>query len=205
MYSADNKATVVFGGAFDPPHRGHVKIVRTLLRTPWTSGVIIVPSCRPPHKSTVASFFDRIAMCKRVFGRFTRVSIFNEDNGKPVTYTCDMVERLPGWGKTTYALALGIDEAAALGTWRSPEKIFSHAGLVVFGREGSCVKLDPKTISASKEVRSALEQAEMLSLPDGFGMSSTDVRKALSSSCQETARKLVNFRVWSYATRKGIY
>jgi nicotinic acid mononucleotide adenylyltransferase len=138
------------------------------------------------------------------------VSVFNEDNGKPITYTCDMVKLLPWWETSSlisYSIVLGLDEVKFLGSWKDPETIFNRAGLVIFGRgehAASACRVASE-ISAGPVVKSAISDAWVFDLAPEFGMSSTDVRSAFASSQPLDARKMVNFRVWKYATMKGIY
>ncbi len=40
----------VFGGEFDPPHLGHLAVVRAAREQLGLDRVIVVPTARPPHR-----------------------------------------------------------------------------------------------------------------------------------------------------------
>ena len=46
--------TGVFGGAFDPPHFGHVALARAALERFGFERLLVVPAGDPPHKAVAA-------------------------------------------------------------------------------------------------------------------------------------------------------
>ena len=63
---------ILFGGAFDPPHQGHVECVEQVQRRFPDAVVWIVPVDAPPGvagvtKKLVASFDQRKELCERAF------------------------------------------------------------------------------------------------------------------------------------------
>ncbi|MDE3069950.1 MAG: adenylyltransferase/cytidyltransferase family protein, partial [Acidobacteriota bacterium] len=40
----------VFGGSFNPPHRGHLAVARAALDELCLERVLLVPLCEPPHR-----------------------------------------------------------------------------------------------------------------------------------------------------------
>jgi nicotinate-nucleotide adenylyltransferase len=182
----DNKviSTAVFGGAFDPPHLGHVEIVRRLLTLPEIESVFVVPSCRPPHKNPAASFGHRFTMCHKVFSEFfPKVLIFNEDNGEAITYTCDMLRNLNNYcGKRSFVLVIGLDEARSMGSWKSPDKIVADSSLLIVDRPNSSrIADDEATRKLNKfpAVRQAIIRAKKIKISDEYNLSSTAIRQAI--------------------------
>ena len=81
----------VFGGAFNPPHKGHSRLARDFADRLSLSKVLVVPSFIPPHKSAagLAKAADRLAMCRLAFAedeRFTISSMEIDRGGKSYTY-----------------------------------------------------------------------------------------------------------------------
>src|ERR1041384_891173 len=54
----------VFGGSFNPPHIAHVLAVVYALEVAPIDRVLIVPVFQHPFAKELASFDDRLAMCK---------------------------------------------------------------------------------------------------------------------------------------------
>ena len=61
----------IFGGSFDPVHKGHVKLVRTLAQREGLDRVLVVPNWQSPWKPDTqpASCEDRLNMLKLAFAR----------------------------------------------------------------------------------------------------------------------------------------
>lgn len=142
---------VVFGGTFDPPHMGHMKLpnaARAALGFEW---VLFMPAARSPHKSSgpLASDEDRVAMLaagldelRTGSGDTVRESVSTLEierartsSGSGGSYTIDtlraLAEALPG---VTMRLLIGADQAAAFARWREPREIIRLAEPVVMLR-----------------------------------------------------------------------
>ena len=52
----------IYGGTFDPVHKGHIEVARRVLELFGLEEVLFVPACVPPHKSGISSAFHRFAM-----------------------------------------------------------------------------------------------------------------------------------------------
>ena len=52
--SMDNnyKRVGVFGGAFNPPHNGHVAAADTAIRSPSLDKLLVIPTGSSPHKTS---------------------------------------------------------------------------------------------------------------------------------------------------------
>ena len=62
------KRVGIFGGAFDPPHIGHVRLAEQCRERLGLEELLIVPSFHSPHKPTPATDFDhRLEMCRLAF------------------------------------------------------------------------------------------------------------------------------------------
>ncbi|MBR6785285.1 MAG: nicotinate-nicotinamide nucleotide adenylyltransferase, partial [Clostridia bacterium] len=74
----------IFGGTFNPPHSGHVRLATEAADKLGFEKVLIVPSCIPPHKmpGKLASGEHRLEMCRLAFNdeRF-EVSSIELDRG----------------------------------------------------------------------------------------------------------------------------
>ena len=58
----------IYGGSFDPPHKGHKLLAENLAKECNADKVIIIPAYSSPFKDgTVAEGTDRLAMCRHTF------------------------------------------------------------------------------------------------------------------------------------------
>ena len=59
----------IFGGTFNPPHKGHSRMVEKMAEELELDKVIIIPNKVPTHKrcDDLADNKDRLAMCKIAF------------------------------------------------------------------------------------------------------------------------------------------
>src|SRR5215469_4757275 len=91
----------LFGGSFDPPHRGHVALARFAMDRLHLDRILVAPVGRQPLKqdATTASFEDRMAMAGLTFAEVPFVEVSRADsprkNGRP-NYTIDAVLSLKG-------------------------------------------------------------------------------------------------------------
>ena len=58
----------IYGGSFDPPHKGHLLLAKNLAKECNADKVLIIPAYSSPFKDgSVAEGTDRLAMCKHTF------------------------------------------------------------------------------------------------------------------------------------------
>ena len=64
----NRKTVAVYGGAFNPPHNGHMQLAEYLLETNEVDTVSFMPSFNPPHKDAakMAPYEDRCEMVRRM-------------------------------------------------------------------------------------------------------------------------------------------
>ena len=61
--------TVLYGGAFDPPHLGHVALADAARERFGVELLVVLVSERPVHRSVHASADDRLALARAAFPR----------------------------------------------------------------------------------------------------------------------------------------
>ncbi len=60
---------VLYGGAFDPPHLGHVAVADAARKRFGADRLVVLVSERPAHRSLHASAEDRLALARAAFPR----------------------------------------------------------------------------------------------------------------------------------------
>jgi nicotinate-nucleotide adenylyltransferase len=126
----------LYGGSFDPPHRGHQAIVQHLRTRPEIDRVILVPAWRNPFKaSTLASPAQRLAWCRTLFDApDVDVDASEIDAGRPV-YTIETWDRLKRDGDPRY-LVIGSDQLPTVTEWKAFDRLNREATWLVFARPG---------------------------------------------------------------------
>jgi len=145
----------LFGGTFDPIHRGHLALARAARERCKLSRVLFVPANLPPHKQSqpLLVFPHRYAMIALATALekdllpslleapedFETGSIGKENkrSARP-NYTIDTVKRIKRSFKVSDRLFLliGIDAFADIAKWHQAEALFQECEFVVAGRPG---------------------------------------------------------------------
>ena len=68
---------VIFGGTFNPIHKGHTEIIESILKLDNIDKLLLIPTKIPPHKNVdcLADESDRINMCNIIASRFDGVEV----------------------------------------------------------------------------------------------------------------------------------
>jgi nicotinate-nucleotide adenylyltransferase len=129
----------ILGGAFNPPHIGHLILAQEAYSQLGLEQVLFMPYGEPSHRVLEDDPGPevRLRMCEAAVGADPRfeASRIEIDRGGAV-YTVDTLRELsevkPG---DELFLLLGGDQAAALRSWRSPEEVLSLAVVAVAERD----------------------------------------------------------------------
>ncbi|MDQ1389739.1 MAG: nicotinate-nucleotide adenylyltransferase [Acidobacteriaceae bacterium] len=145
----------LFGGTFDPIHRGHLALARAARAGCKLSRILFVPANVPPHKQAqpLSAFAHRHAMIALATAQEKDFvpslleapeDLKSGSRGKEKTgirkpnYTIDTVKRLKQSLKKSDQLFLliGIDAFAEIAKWHQAEALFRECEFVVASRPG---------------------------------------------------------------------
>jgi nicotinate-nucleotide adenylyltransferase len=152
----------LFGGSFDPIHRGHLEPVRQARAALGLERVIYLPTARPPHKGERhAPALARFAMVElALLGEEGLYASARELTPGSEVYTIDTVEALAvELPDAELHLLIGSDSLAELDTWRRWRELIERVRLVAMVRPGS----EPEAIAPGlpPELRSRVEAGEI--------------------------------------------
>jgi nicotinate-nucleotide adenylyltransferase len=128
----------ILGGAFNPPHLGHLVCAQEALVQLELDKVVFVPVGVAPHRTLdddpgPEARLEMVELAIADDERFTTSRIEMDREGP--SYTADTLEQLREESpKDELFLILGGDQAAALASWHEPEKVLERATLAVFER-----------------------------------------------------------------------
>ncbi len=144
----------LFGGTFDPVHRGHLALARAALEQCKLHRIHFVPANIPPHKQRqpLSPFVHRFAMLalatapEKAFvpslleapEETAAPGRAGKDRPEKPNYTIDTVRRLKQSFKAADKLFLliGMDAFADIAKWHQSEALFRECAFVVASRPG---------------------------------------------------------------------
>ena len=219
----------LFGGTFDPIHRGHLAVAKAAQREYGIKQVLFVPSGAPPHKSgqTLAPFVHRYAMvAMATAGQEGLLASLLESpdalGENHAAYSIDTVRRVRAGLKPNDRLffIIGIDAFLDLAKWREPVALLREAEFIVASRPGYSLgdigDALPASLRPPEAVRRVLRRQAAKGevvlpgitihlLPDvSERVSATQIRNAAGKK-GGNLQKLVGPAVADYIRKTGLY
>ena len=192
----------MLGGAFNPPHVGHLLLAQEARRQLGLERVLLMVTGQAPHKRIEPEPGPRVRL------ELTEAAAAGEPGveasalelereGPSYTYLTleQLREQQPG---RELVFLLGADMVAGLSGWKRPERVVELARLGVVPRPG----LDSDAVRSELERLGAAERAEMIEMPL-CGASSTEIRKRAAAG--RPLRHLVPEAVERLIEERGLY
>ncbi|MFN2617535.1 MAG: nicotinate-nucleotide adenylyltransferase [Thermoleophilaceae bacterium] len=193
----------ILGGAFNPPHIGHLVCAQEALVQLELERVVFVPVGEAPHRDIEQDPGPdaRSRMCELAIEGDERFELSRAELDRPgPSYTADTLrelrERLPG---DELVLILGGDQAANLPSWHEPEEVFAMAVVAVVERMGSWHR---EAVAVKLASLAGAERVRFFDMPR-MGISSTVVRRRAAQG--KPLRYLVPESVRAYIEENGLY
>lgn len=127
----------IFGGAFDPPHMGHIEICRWALEELGLDAVWVIPCFLHPFGKNMTAFEDRLAMCQLAFSSFGKSVVVSDVEQKlgGISVTRRTLEHLLKKNPDTqFSLLLGEDIKNEKHRWKDFAVIEKLASVVFIPR-----------------------------------------------------------------------
>ena len=183
--------TGLFGGAFDPPHNGHVGLAEAAVEHFGLERLLALVVVDPGHREVMLDFPTRFALAELAFGGLPRTEVVPEEH----RYTVDAV-RGGRFGEAIFLV--GADEFASFLSWKEPNGVLEEVRLGVATRPGF-----PR--EALEPVLEALERpdrVEFFDIPE-MPISGTEIRGRAARG--EPVNDLVPAAVAAEIDRLGLY
>jgi nicotinate-nucleotide adenylyltransferase len=195
----------LFGGSFDPPHRGHLAVAEAVRDRFALDRVLLAPAAIQPLKphGAHASFADRLHMVELLCDGADRIEASTIDgpqsNGKP-NYTIDTLHRLRAElpGDTEIFVVVGADAFLGIRQWKDPEALLKEARWIVVSRPGFDLHA-LKALDLTTEQQTRIETLSDFANP----VSATEIRERLNDNSM--AAKLVPPKVLEYIRAHHLY
>lgn len=195
-------AVGVLGGAFNPPHVGHLLLAQ---EAQWQLGldrVLLMTAGEAPHKEIAddPGREVRLEMAGRAAAEeewLEASALEVEREGPSYTYrTLELLREEQREGEIWFLL--GADMASGLASWKQPERVLELARLGVVSRPG----VGLGAVRSALERLGAADRAEMIDMPQ-CGVSSTMIRQRTAAG--KPLRRLVPDGVAELIEERGLY
>ncbi|MEJ7876639.1 MAG: nicotinate-nucleotide adenylyltransferase [Solirubrobacterales bacterium] len=192
----------VLGGAFNPPHIGHLVLAHEAAHQLGLERVILIPVGIAPHREIdpEPGADVRLEMVRLVVesDQLLEASDFEVVREEP-SYTFRTLEGLrSGRADEEVTLLMGADVAASLEGWKEPERVLDLARVGVAARPGA----DLDEAEAALERLGAHDRFDVVRMPE-LGVSSTRIRRRVASG--RSIRYLVPDGVKELIDERGLY
>ena len=195
------KKIAIYGGSFDPPHKGHKLLAENLASVCGAEKVIIIPTALSPFKnSSSATAEDRLNMCKLFFKEdlFQISDVEIKRGGK--SYTVDTLTQIKEENpEAELFLFMGDDMLLSFDKWYCYQEILRLATIVCACRTENLEELQ----NMKSFVKNVLKAEDSVIICESvpFEISSTEIR----SSLKDGVNKGLSEEIYNYIAAKGLY
>lgn len=134
----------LYGGAFDPPHTGHLALANCAIEQLQLDRLYVLPTGQAWHKTrSLTAAHHRLAMTQQNFENCDKVTVDDREiRREGPTYTIDTLNELKeSHSDAEFFIVMGADQAQQFQTWKYWQQIASHATLAVAQRPSSTENL----------------------------------------------------------------
>jgi len=145
----------IFGGSFDPIHKGHIESLKSVTEKLNLSKVLVIPNKVSPLKNlSVASSMEKIKMLEIAFKDFKEIEIEDyelEKKGQSfMIETLQYLDKKLG-KKKHFLLIIGEDSFQSFHLWKNYRHIIKMTSILVMNRPGLDYDLTSKAIELHQD------------------------------------------------------
>ncbi len=183
--------TGILGGAFDPPHLGHVALARGGVEQFGLERLLVRVVAEPAHKDVHAPLETRLALARIAFAGVAIAEVSVEPHGR----TVDALEAL---ALDDPVFLIGADELLAFHLWKQPDRVLELARLGVGLRPG----VEAAPLDAAARALTRPDRVTVFPL-EPHPVASSDLRERLSRGVSPGPE--LNPAVLAEIRRLGVY
>lgn len=219
------KRIALYGGTFDPIHRGHLRVARGLSRIFALDEVLFIPADVAPHKrvrdvTPALHRYAMLALATQEESGFLVSTIELDAPERP--YTVETLSRMQETlgNDVQVFFIMGADSWMEITTWREWERVLALSNHIVVTRPGYEVGAEhvtPKVRERVVDLRGKNQEQAALEIDESDGMriyvtdavnmdvSATAIREAVREGCDADWLKFVQPPVANYIRKYGLY
>jgi len=162
------KSVALFGGSFDPPHIGHIRVVEALEKLSFIDTIIVMPTFLNPFKSSSTAPAElRAQWLQKIFAPYksVHVSLFEATMQRKVA-TIETVRMLAQKYDKIYVV-IGADNLHSLPQWQEYEALQEMVTFLVATRDNTQIPKEYITLHVDENISSSelREHMQLSKLP----------------------------------------
>ena len=155
----------LFGGSFDPPHKGHERVVQEVLKIEGIDKVVVMPTYLNPFKSrSYAPSALRLKWLENIFQAYTNVEVDS--------FEVDLQRQVPSIESVKYLLkktkkiflVIGADNLESLHKWKNYDELQSLVTFIVASRDSIKIPKSFLTLKIDEDISSTQLRTDISSL-----------------------------------------
>ncbi len=175
----------IYMGSFNPPHKGHIRIINYLLKNKYVDKILIVPTLSYWDKINLVDIKDRINMLKF----YENKNIIIDTKHNHLIYTYELVQELEKeYPNDELSIIMGADNIINIMKWKNYQELIKY-NIIVMNRDN---------IDISEYVNKLNGNFTIINDYKPINISSTEIRKNLSS-------KYLDKKVIDYIKENNLY
>jgi len=193
----------LFGGTFDPIHKGHIAIAEAVLQKVNLAKVIFIPAGKPWLKEgrKITSATHRLKMVGLAISGKSNFELSSIEIERPgATYTVDtLMDFINNIHGIELYVIMGSDSLVDFPRWKEPQRLLKLCYLVIVPRPGFSL---PDLLTMERELPGLRERLIIMSSPE-VDISSSDIRRRRAEGLP--FEHLVPESVAEYIKRNRLY
>lgn len=199
----------IFGGTFNPPHKGHERMIESFTEELGLDRVLIIPNKIPVHKQCDDLAFndDRLAMCRIAFKNpkyeISSMEMDRESDSYTIFTVNELSEKYPD---AKLYLIIGSDMFLMFHKWYKYREILEKCTVCVASRESEDTVKTFRYYAFDKlgiYIKELDGKHIHISLLPPFEVSSGEIREMIKNG--ESVDGLVEPEITEYMEGRGLY
>jgi nicotinate-nucleotide adenylyltransferase len=194
----------ILGGAFDPPHSGHLIVAEQIREYLKLDEVWLMPVFSHPFSKSLSPAPLRLAMTKRIGTDFIK-SVDFEINRNEISYTIDTLRLLKNQrSDDIFYWCIGSDMLKDFHKWKEWEKLIHDFNIVVYPRGTGVLDLETHVLEAFR-INPLPENITVINGQDVVisNISSTLVRRRIQNN--KSIKYIVPDSIIGYIEKNNLY
>ena len=189
----------IYGGCFNPPHKMHEKIAKSLVKKGYLDKVIFVPTGDYYPKKNLESAEKRLEMLKLICGGDNKLEVSDYEIKKH-QYTYQTMKHFQDkYPNDKIYFITGSDNFKQLDTWKNYNTILEQYNLIVIQRNKDDLQ------ELNKKYKKYSDKVIFLVLKNTEITSSMIREKILNEDIKDDLKKYMNKKVIEYIIQNEMY